>query len=157
MPMITSMGPSWHVLLAGLTLVNGMETPTLKPTETPQICEKHGKGLFLPIGGVDQQEYNQPRALMAFAYFLGLVWLFLGVGIIADVFMGAIEVITSKEADVQTKDGPVKVKVRTLRPFASQIVAPSPKENPAQTVLSFQALHLRVHGDNRCGILLSQT
>jgi solute carrier family 8 (sodium/calcium exchanger) len=41
-------------------------------------------------------------------YFLLLMWTFMGVGIIADVFMGAIEVITSKEQEVKLPDGTVK-------------------------------------------------
>ena len=38
-------------------------------------------------------------------YFLFLMWSFMGVGIIADVFMAAIEVITSAEAEVKLPDG----------------------------------------------------
>lgn len=37
-------------------------------------------------------------------YLLGLLWFFLGVSIIADVFMAAIETITSKEKKVPGTD-----------------------------------------------------
>merc|ERR1719238_782753 len=37
-------------------------------------------------------------------YFIGLIWSFLAVGIIADVFMAAIEVITSAEKTITTKN-----------------------------------------------------
>ena len=39
------------------------------------------------------------------------MWTFMGVGIIADVFMGAIEVITSKEQEVKLPDGTKTFKV----------------------------------------------
>ena len=45
-------------------------------------------------------------------YLVGLLWTFMGVGIIADMFMGAIETITSSEMITETKTGakvPVKV------------------------------------------------
>ena len=50
-----------------------------------------------------------PRAPI---YLFFLLWMFLGVGIIADIFMAAIEVITSKEKMIKGPDGqdvPVKV------------------------------------------------
>jgi hypothetical protein len=72
---------------------------------SPSICEKGGSGLFLPIGGSSNQEYKQPRPLMVVAYFMGLMWAFLGVGIISDIFMAGIEVITSQEVSVSMPDG----------------------------------------------------
>jgi solute carrier family 8 (sodium/calcium exchanger) len=52
------------------------------------------------------------QGLRAILYLIGLLWVFLAVGLIADVFMGAIEVITSKESISVTKTGakvPVKI------------------------------------------------
>jgi hypothetical protein len=72
---------------------------------SPSICEKGGSGLFFPIGGSSNQEYKQPRPLMVVAYFMGLMWAFLGVGIISDIFMAGIEVITSQEVSVSMPDG----------------------------------------------------
>jgi len=72
---------------------------------SPSICEKGGSGLFLPIGGSSNTEYKNPAALMIIAYFVGLIWTFMGVGIIADIFMSAIEVITSQEVEVVMPDG----------------------------------------------------
>ena len=37
-------------------------------------------------------------------YFIFLIWLFLGISVIADIFMEAIEVITSTTKDVQVQD-----------------------------------------------------
>ena len=45
-----------------------------------------------------------PQPVKIIVYFIGLIWSFLAVGIIADVFMAAIEVITSAEKIVNTKN-----------------------------------------------------
>ncbi|KAG8224884.1 hypothetical protein J437_LFUL004625 [Ladona fulva] len=52
-----------------------------------------GGGLLLPLL-LEEERWDQ--VFRAILYFLGLLYCFLGVAIIADVFMGAIEVITSK-------------------------------------------------------------
>jgi solute carrier family 8 (sodium/calcium exchanger) len=52
-------------------------------------------GNLLPLFGESEQGWN--KGLRAFLYLMGLLWSFVGVAIIADVFMAAIEVITSKE------------------------------------------------------------
>ena len=58
--------------------------------------------------------YN--KGVLGFFYFLFLIYLFLGIAIVADIFMGSIEVITSKEVEqvLMTDDGAretIKVKV----------------------------------------------
>ena len=53
---------------------------------------------ILPIFGDAEQRW--PVALRGVLYFVGLMWMFLGVAIIADIFMSAIEQITSKETVV---------------------------------------------------------
>lgn len=50
-------------------------------------------------------------ALRTILYFLALGWCFLGVAIIADIFMQAIEVITSKEQVIKRGNSEIKVKV----------------------------------------------
>jgi solute carrier family 8 (sodium/calcium exchanger) len=67
----------------------------------PLICEVGGGGLLLPLGGDGEQEW--PRGLRVVLYLLGLFWSFLGVGIVADVFMGAIEAVTSKKKRAKVK------------------------------------------------------
>eukprot|EP00928_Gymnodinium_smaydae_P048739 TRINITY_DN3262_c0_g2_i2.p1 TRINITY_DN3262_c0_g2~~TRINITY_DN3262_c0_g2_i2.p1 ORF type:complete len:858 (-),score=206.78 TRINITY_DN3262_c0_g2_i2:71-2584(-) len=52
-------------------------------------------GIVLPLGG--KFEADLPDWLQAIFYLVGLLWCFMGVAIIADVFMGAIETITSKK------------------------------------------------------------
>ena len=54
------------------------------------ICD--AKGLLLPLF----LEVAWPREARAVLYFIGLCYSFLGVSIVADVFMCAIEKITSK-------------------------------------------------------------
>lgn len=45
-----------------------------------------------------------PAWMMGLAYFIFMVWLFMGIAISADIFMEAIEVITSKTSIVQVWD-----------------------------------------------------
>mmetsp|Transcript_107442 Transcript_107442/g.310550 ORF Transcript_107442/g.310550 Transcript_107442/m.310550 type:complete len:844 (+) Transcript_107442:98-2629(+) len=59
------------------------------------ICVKGGGGVLLPLGGDSEQEW--PRGLRVVLYLLGLFWCFMGVSIVADVFMAAIEKVTSKK------------------------------------------------------------
>jgi len=47
---------------------------------------------------------TQSRATLAIVYCLALFWMFLGMNIIADVFMDAIEVITSSTRKVMKFD-----------------------------------------------------
>jgi len=57
-------------------------------------------GLFLPFF---TYEYMWPKGLRAVLYLLGLLWFFQGVAIVADIFMVAIEEITSKRKPVTIK------------------------------------------------------
>jgi len=73
------------------------------------ICEEGGSGMIFPLF---PNEHEWPLGLRAVLYLVGLLWTFMGVGIIADMFMGAIETITSSEMITETKTGakvPVKV------------------------------------------------
>ena len=66
----------------------------------PGSCGKADLGtLVLPLFGAAEEGWPPP--VRAALYLLGLLWFFLGVGIIADIFMTAIEVITSKELAVK--------------------------------------------------------
>eukprot|EP00929_Paragymnodinium_shiwhaense_P117674 TRINITY_DN8864_c0_g1_i1.p1 TRINITY_DN8864_c0_g1~~TRINITY_DN8864_c0_g1_i1.p1 ORF type:complete len:833 (-),score=194.85 TRINITY_DN8864_c0_g1_i1:86-2584(-) len=69
-----------------------------------RICERGGHGLLLPVTAVffgSDIEQTSPPVLRAILYLAGLLWSFMGVAIIADVFMGAIEKITSKRRRVK--------------------------------------------------------
>lgn len=55
------------------------------------------KGLWLPL----VNEYTWPKVARGTVYFLGLLWIFLGVAIIADNFMCAIEKIIGKTRKIK--------------------------------------------------------
>lgn len=76
-------------------------TTTTEPVAL-KMCEVGGGGgLILPLFGDDEQAWD--NTLRIILYLFGLLWCFMGVGIIADVFMGAIEAITSKKKRVKVK------------------------------------------------------
>lgn len=83
-------------------------TTTMSPTDITTMMPYSdlynytcsNKGLILPI----INEYTWPHGGRIFAYFIGMLWFFLGVSIIADVFMCAIERITSKTTTVRVSD-----------------------------------------------------
>mmetsp|Transcript_9069 Transcript_9069/g.22638 ORF Transcript_9069/g.22638 Transcript_9069/m.22638 type:complete len:814 (-) Transcript_9069:102-2543(-) len=79
--------------LCGMTV----EAAVLK--EDPRICEPGGNGLLLPLGGDAEIEWD--NRLKVLLYGFGLVYCFLGVSIVADMFMAAIERITSKQTKVK--------------------------------------------------------
>jgi solute carrier family 8 (sodium/calcium exchanger) len=58
------------------------------------------RGLILPI----INEYTWPVWLRGLLYFLGLLYIFLGIAIICDIFMCAIEKITSKVQIIKIPD-----------------------------------------------------
>jgi len=69
-------------------------------------CEPCGRGTnVLPLLG--EFEKSLPKPPRAVLHFVGLVWTFLGVGIVCDQFMAAIEEITSSEKTMwlRAKDG----------------------------------------------------
>lgn len=63
--------------------------PKMNGSEVEDYCST--KGLILPL--TDESGWNQ--GFRAFIYLFGLLWSFMGVAIIADIFMCSIEVITS--------------------------------------------------------------
>jgi solute carrier family 8 (sodium/calcium exchanger) len=77
-----------------------------------KICEGDGSGMVgMPWFGRDENEWH--KVIRIPLYLIGLGWLFLGVAVVADVFMGAIEHITSQRKRVydpkQKKDVTVMV------------------------------------------------
>lgn len=74
-------------------LANATNATVAVVASSARICEEGGKGTFLPLFA---NEYTWPVALRGILYCLGLGWAFMGVAIIADIFMVAIEEITSQ-------------------------------------------------------------
>lgn len=73
-----------------VNFVLGMTVNTsLYPYGPPDICPQ---GLLLPL--VDERSWD--ITLRTVVYFLGLLYFFLGVAMVTDIFMSSIETITSK-------------------------------------------------------------
>mmetsp|Transcript_15633 Transcript_15633/g.35935 ORF Transcript_15633/g.35935 Transcript_15633/m.35935 type:complete len:827 (+) Transcript_15633:134-2614(+) len=68
-------------------------------TAEPRICEIGGSGILFPIAG-DAEQQAEKRTKVLF-YFFGLIYCFIGVSIVADMFMAAIERITSEKRRVR--------------------------------------------------------
>uniref|UniRef100_A0A5S6R3W4 Calx-beta domain-containing protein n=1 Tax=Trichuris muris TaxID=70415 RepID=A0A5S6R3W4_TRIMR len=82
------------------------------------------EGLLLPLWKPTEQLCLADRILRGLIYLLALTYMFLGVSIAADRFMGAIEVITSQERSItlRKKDGSkVKIKVRIWNETVSNL------------------------------------
>ncbi|CAJ1345461.1 unnamed protein product, partial [Effrenium voratum] len=61
--------------------------------------------MWLPAFG--EEEKNWPNGLRIFLYVLGLFYCFLGVAVVSDIFMNAIERITSQKKRVRMKSGKI--------------------------------------------------
>jgi len=68
----------------------------------PRICEANGKGFLFPLGG--DAEQNIHDNVRAGFYGMALIYCFLGVSIVADTFMAAIEAITSARHRILVKE-----------------------------------------------------
>jgi len=66
------------------------------------ICEAGGQGIVLPFS---QSEHDLPNIVRGIFYSVFLVYCFLGVSIVADTFMGAIEAVTSRRRQIRLKNG----------------------------------------------------
>jgi len=79
------------------------------PTEAPAAtCTPYGtpckKGVVLPVWRPDGMTLGGgDKAARAVVYFAVMIFLFLGISIVSDKFMSAIETITSQEKDVKVK------------------------------------------------------
>ena len=58
------------------------------------------RGLILPL----VNEYTWPTWLRGTLYFIGLCYMFIGIAIVADIFMNSIEKITSKTQIIKFPD-----------------------------------------------------
>lgn len=76
-------------------IIAGVERPIYDQDEL-RSCDPCGEGTnILPLFG--EWEKTWPKVLRIILYLVGLLWTFLGIGIVCDQFMGAIEEITSAE------------------------------------------------------------
>jgi hypothetical protein len=83
-----------------------------KCTRTASPCKD---GLLFPKWMPSDNLSTGDTVARAFVYGLGLAYMFLGVSIISDRFMSAIEVITSQEKEIVVKDSNGEKQVLTVR------------------------------------------
>jgi len=70
--------------------------------EAAKICDPGGKGWFLPVV---ESEHEWPDAVKSTLYLIGMAYFFLGISIIADIFMASIEAVTSRKRQVEVEGG----------------------------------------------------
>ena len=89
------------IVVLGVTMISAVAGDNVTEEE---VCSRKARacqrGIMLPIWQPIENISMMDRAARAVVYLLALVYLFLGVSIIADRFMSAIEVITSSEREV---------------------------------------------------------
>ncbi|KAG6441951.1 hypothetical protein O3G_MSEX002101 [Manduca sexta] len=77
--------------------------PPLPSNTTPHHVLQCSEGLVLPVWLPLEDVPTLDIALRGLVYFLALMYLFIGVSIVSDRFMAAIEVITSREKEVRVR------------------------------------------------------
>lgn len=97
---------------AGAADALGADDFDMAPAEAWARCQP---GLVLPVWMPDVGLSTGDRVARGFAYLCGLLYLFLGVSIISDRFMAAIEVITSQEKEVVVKQKGKESKIVVVR------------------------------------------
>jgi len=80
-----------------------------------QAEEKCETGMVLPVWEPQDELNFGDRFARGIVYFLGMLYMFIGVSIISDRFMGAIEVITSKEKEIKVKRPSGEVQIVVVR------------------------------------------
>mmetsp|Transcript_60819 Transcript_60819/g.131959 ORF Transcript_60819/g.131959 Transcript_60819/m.131959 type:complete len:834 (-) Transcript_60819:296-2797(-) len=83
------------------------------------MCDPPYEGIFLPLLGDDERKW--PNGLRLVLYVLGLGWTFLGIAVISDVFMAAIEKITSSKKRVVNKETGRSITVTVWNPTVANL------------------------------------
>ncbi|CAG7822333.1 unnamed protein product [Allacma fusca] len=101
----------WSIVKVYLLL--GLALNLVKVTS----AEKCEPGLILPVWEPQSDLRMQDRAARGIVYFLAMLYMFVGVSIISDRFMAAIETITSKEKEIKVKkpNGETQGEVRRIK------------------------------------------
>lgn len=98
-----------------LSTAEGQATAPQTGLNCTMKSEKCKDGIFLPMWLPQGELSNGDKAARAIVYLLSMIYMFLGVSIVADRFMAAIEVITSKEKEVLIKKGNGETAVVSVR------------------------------------------
>lgn len=72
-------------------------------TEASIFDKNCSEGLILPLWQPQENLTTGDRVARAIVYFTAMIWMFIGVSIASDRFMGSIEMITSSEKEVTVK------------------------------------------------------
>ncbi|XP_063774136.1 sodium/calcium exchanger 1 isoform X3 [Pseudophryne corroboree] len=104
-------------LLCHVGAICGETTPVPETKNETRICTGTyfcKEGVILPIWEPQNPSYGDKIA-RATVYFVAMVYMFLGVSIIADRFMSSIEVITSQEKEITIKKANGETTKTTVR------------------------------------------
>ncbi|KAK8389142.1 hypothetical protein O3P69_020845 [Scylla paramamosain] len=101
---VASGSSHWGMRLLALSvLVLTFCCPVSAEENSTDLFGKCIDGLIVPLWSPQENLTTGDRVARAIVYFVAMVWLFIGVSIIADRFMGSIEMITSQEKEVTVK------------------------------------------------------
>uniref|UniRef100_A0A8C8ALR7 Solute carrier family 8 member A2 n=1 Tax=Otus sunia TaxID=257818 RepID=A0A8C8ALR7_9STRI len=91
--------------------------PAAAAAEANGTCQGSNRcqpGVLLPVWQPDNPSFGD-KAARAIVYFVAMMYMFLGVSIIADRFMASIEVITSKEKEITITKANGETSIGTVR------------------------------------------
>lgn len=93
------------LLFVSLLLLVAATTTTAEDVsnETSILDKNCSEGLMLPLWQPQTNLTTGDRVARAIVYFTAMLWMFIGVSIASDRFMGSIEMITSSEKEVTVK------------------------------------------------------
>uniref|UniRef100_A0A8B9S5Y0 Solute carrier family 8 member A2 n=1 Tax=Apteryx owenii TaxID=8824 RepID=A0A8B9S5Y0_APTOW len=113
---VGTMAAAWHAaLLAALLLAEPCAPePAAEANGTCQGSNRCQPGVLLPVWQPDNPSFGD-KAARAIVYFVAMMYMFLGVSIIADRFMASIEVITSKEKEITITKANGETSIGTVR------------------------------------------
>ncbi|XP_057245008.1 sodium/calcium exchanger 2-like, partial [Malurus melanocephalus] len=117
---MAALGPAvaaWPLLLLLLLLLQSPRGCGAAPDGPNGTCRGSARcqpGVLLPVWQPDEPAAGD-KAARAIVYFVAMMYLFLGVSIIADRFMASIEVITSREKEITVTKANGETSVGTVR------------------------------------------
>ncbi|KAK6316877.1 sodium/calcium exchanger 1 [Coregonus clupeaformis] len=105
------------LFLLGLTHLSQAGSDHAAPSSPPSNCsdgDPCSEGVVLPMWNPQNPSVGD-KVARAIVYFVALIYMFLGMSIIADRFMSSIEVITSQEKEITIKKSNGETTTATVR------------------------------------------